>query len=68
MARRRRQPLDACAVLDRLGVRSANFFTLPPSKVVELLEVADAVGYRKPKNANGSRGRYFFARLQRQCR
>jgi hypothetical protein len=52
VARRRKQTVDACAVLDSIGAR----------------QVADAVGYRKPKNANGSRGRYFFARLQRQCR
>lgn len=68
MARRRKQTVDACAVLNRLGVRHVDFDTLSSSKVSELLEVADAVKYRKPKNANGSRGRYFFARLQRQCR
>ncbi len=28
-------------------------------------ELARKFGYRKPKNANGSTGRYFFARLQR---
>lgn len=41
-----------------------SFFRLPASKVSVLLEVADTMGYRKPKNANGSRGRYFFAYLQ----
>lgn len=68
MARRRRQTVDACTVLTQLGVRHANFYALPASKVDALLEVADAVGYRKPKNANGSRGRYFFAKLQRECK
>ena len=29
-------------------------------------ELAHTFGYRKPKNANGSTGRYFFALLQRQ--
>ncbi len=29
-------------------------------------ELAKDHGYRKPKNANGSTGRYFFARMQRQ--
>ena len=43
---------------------SANFHTLSSSKVSALLEVADLMKYRKPKNANGSRGRYFFAYLQ----
>jgi hypothetical protein len=42
----------------------ANFFTLNNSQVVDLIEVADQMGYKKPKNANGSRDRYFFAYLQ----
>jgi hypothetical protein len=47
--------------------RGENFFVLPSSKVSELLDVADEYKYRKPKNANGSRGRYFHAYLQRLC-
>lgn len=36
------------------------------SDVVERLNAeADAVKYRKPRNANGSRARYFHARLIR---
>ncbi len=31
-------------------------------------ELAREYGYRKPKNANGSTGRYFFACMQRQWR
>lgn len=42
-----------------------DFFTLPVLTVVRVLEAADFVKYRKPKNANGSRGRYFYAYLQR---
>lgn len=35
-------------------------------RVVELIiEQADLMGYRKPKNANGSRARYYWALLQR---
>jgi hypothetical protein len=45
-----------------------DFHTLSPSQVEGLLEEADRVRYQKPKNANGSRGRYFHARLQRQAR
>ena len=30
-----------------------------------VLRAADAYGYRKPRNANGSRGRYFAAYVQR---
>ncbi len=42
-----------------------DFCTLPASTVCRVLEAADLVKYRKPKNANGSRGRYFYAYLQR---
>lgn len=41
-----------------------NFHTLSPSKVSDIVDVADMMHYRKPKNASGSRGRYFFAYLQ----
>lgn len=47
--------------------RSADFFTLSSSQVGELLEFADLWKYRKPKNASASRGRYFFALLQRRA-
>lgn len=42
-----------------------DFHALPSSKVDRLLEHADQVKYRKPKNANGSRARYFHAYLLR---
>jgi hypothetical protein len=45
-----------------------NFYTLSASQVDGLLVEADRVRYRKPRNANGSRGRYFYARLQRTLR
>ncbi len=48
--------------------RGANFHTLNSSKVVRLLEFADEYGYRKPKSANGSRGRYWHEYLQRVAR
>ena len=40
---------------------SSDFDTLRGSQVECLLEEADRRRYRKPKNANGSRGRYFHA-------
>lgn len=43
-----------------------DFYTLSSSQVSELLLEADRVRYRKPRNANGSRGRYFHALLQRR--
>ena len=45
-----------------------NFFTLSASQVDVFLVEADRVRYQKPKNANGSRGRYFYARMQRHAR
>ena len=42
-----------------------DFFTLSSSDVSYLVGLAGKVGYYKPKNANGSRGRYFYAYLQR---
>lgn len=45
-----------------------DFFTLSTSQVEQLLEEADRVHYRQPKNANGSRARYFYAKLQREAR
>jgi hypothetical protein len=44
-----------------------DFFTLTSAEVCRVLDAANEVGYRKPRNANGSRGRYFFALLQRRA-
>ena len=43
-----------------------DFHTLPSSKVEVILDQARLCGYRKPKNANGSKGRYFFYAVQRK--
>lgn len=57
---------DARVILHRLHIPiGQDFHTLHSSQVDELLAEADRVKYRKPKDANGSRGRYFHARLQR---
>lgn len=42
-----------------------DFCTLRASEACRVLEAADFVKYRRPKNANGSRGRYFYAALTR---
>ena len=55
----------ALALLPRLDLK-ADFFTLSSSTVLELADVAKAVGYRRPRNANGSTARYFFAYLTRE--
>lgn len=45
-----------------------DFFALSASDVERVLQAADTWHYRKPKSANGSRGRYFFSYLQRSLR
>jgi hypothetical protein len=45
----------------------SDFHCLSNTQVDALLAQADLVRYRKPKNANGSRGRYFHNLLQRQA-
>ena len=42
-----------------------DFFTLSENEVDSVIEAANGWQYRKPRNANGSRARYFFAYLQR---
>ena len=61
--------LNARCILDSLGIRrGADFHTLPASKVDALLVQADLARYQKPKEANGSRARYFHDLLQRRAR
>lgn len=60
---------QAAEILARCDVPlGADFHTLSSSQVDALLEEADRVKYRKPRNANGSRGRYFHDLLQRRAR
>lgn len=47
---------------------SQDFFTLSSEQVCHILESADRAKYRKPRNANGSRGRYFYQLMQRRAR
>lgn len=63
LAERYRIPLDR------------DFYTLRNEEVESVLAAADERRYRQPRNANGSRARYFHAALQRaalkdqkQCR
>lgn len=55
----------ALALLPRLDL-AADFHALDSDTVQQLVDVAKAVGYRRPRNANGSTARYFFAYLARQ--
>ena len=44
---------------------STDFHALSANQVERLLMEARQYGYRRPKNANGSTARYFFAYVQR---
>lgn len=60
-------PNVAHDILQRCSIAvSENFYSLDSTRVMALVGEADAVRYRAPKNANGSRGRYFYALLQRR--
>lgn len=60
---------NARAILTACNIDAGqDFFTLSASQVDALLEYANATKYRKPKNANGSRGRYFYALVQRRAK
>jgi hypothetical protein len=56
----------AQAILVECGA-VGDFHALPAATVDALLEHADSLKYRKPKHANGSRGRYFHAYLTRRA-
>ncbi len=61
--------VGARAALQNLGLWPVqpDFHTLSVAQVDALLIEADRVKYRKPRNANGSRARYFYAQLCRRA-
>ena len=60
---------DARAVLASIGATAGeDFHTLTGHQVSRLIEAADVRRYRKPRGANGSRARYFYARMLRLAR
>ena len=61
-------PYDARNTLHRLGLTARHDFHALRSEVVDaILAEADRAKYRKPRNANGSRARYFHALLVRRA-
>ncbi len=57
---------DAHAILSDCAIPGGvDFHTLGSAQVECLVERARAYGYRQPKNANGSRARYFHAYVDR---
>lgn len=66
---KRRRGETARQTLARLGIDArADFFTLSSDEKERLVHEADVAGYRKPRNANGSRARYFHAKLVRESK
>jgi hypothetical protein len=67
-ARRSSNRVNARAIFEslRIGVNQ-DFFTLTTGQVDGLIAEAERVHYRRPVNANGSRARYFHAKLQREA-
>lgn len=47
------------------GTEPIDFHALTSSQVEKVLQYAQQCGYHKPRNANGSRARYFYAYLER---
>ena len=57
---------DAKNILQRCNaLKTTDYHVLPMFSQILLAEEAKAYKYRKPKNANGSLGRYFFEYLRR---
>ena len=61
-------PGHARAILRTCKAEDQDFFALSSATVESLLIHADAHRYRVPKHANGSRGRYWHAYLERIAR
>ena len=53
------------ALYDIRGIGSKDFHALNSEQVEKIISLADSRGYRAPKNAKGSRARYFYAYLER---
>lgn len=60
---------DANDIAHRFNIPlGKNFHSLRSEQVEKVLAAADERKYVQPKNANGSRGRYFYAYLCRAAR
>ncbi len=60
---------DVKRSLERRGIDfSEDFHALRSAQVMAVISAARSVGYRQPKNANGSYGRYAFSHLKKACK
>ena len=68
MIRRQMGFYEARGIMAAIGCElNADYHTLDSNQVHRVVMEARQYGYRKPKNANGSTGRYFFAFVQRRA-
>jgi hypothetical protein len=59
---------EARGILAAIGCEvNADFHALDSNQVARTLMEADQRKYKAPRNANGSRARYFFAYVQRRA-
>lgn len=66
---KRINPTTAREILASCGIEiDADYHALPNTSFDALMAEADRLSYRRPKGANGSRGRYFHYMLQRRAR
>ena len=69
MPREKLNKAEAQNILDDCGIgHNVDFYALNNTQVIRLVEEAKRHSYFAPKNANGSRGRYFCEYLQRKVR
>ena len=61
------EPRIARSVLESCNALDVPFHALPSRNVAALLAWANYYKYREPKNANGSRARYYHAYLVRRA-
>lgn len=53
--------------VEGFNIKKADFHQLNSAQVERVLYWANSYGYRPPRNANGSKARYFFYMLQRHA-
>jgi len=61
------EPKTAREILRRCNIAPGDFHALPSAQVESLVATAREYGYRAPRNANGSRARYWHAFLTRRA-
>lgn len=61
-------PGEAAQILSGLENDNADFHSLRSDEVQYLLDTAKEIGYRHPKNAGGSKARYFYSYLEKRAK